>query len=636
MSDADRLDRLEHRLEVLEGLVRRLLADTPATMPRPARPAAPAVAPPSPPRPAPSAPAGEPAIASPPGRQPGELHPRWIEFPAFTEQWLGQRGLLAVGVVFVILAAGFLLKLSFDRGWISPLMRCVGGVIVGTGLGGLGWRLHGKGVRVYGAALIGTGAAIIYLAVWAATRLYAFLPPYPALAALALVAVGLSAVALAINQEALGASAVLGALFAPMIVGAEPSGMDLLLAYLASVGGGLGAVAAIRKWRVATGLAVLLSFALPIGGQLRDASPWALYLYAVAAGAAWLHVGLLRNWVESRAIAFGGGWLLLFAANEIAADQWPAALGAAVLSAPIWWRAYHDRLIWPAPSGESSAAESFYFYLTPILLGTAVVQALPSSLARHDGFVPGLVGLAYLVSGLLSGLTPFRTVAALAFGYGTLVEWDQTIAVPLLLLQALVWAAADHREQRRDGRWFAIVLLTGALARLWWIATQGRPIADPAFTGPWALALWATIAVTTMLAAGVIRDPDRADSKYQARFRPGLWVVAGCLLLFGVTVEILRAFKQSALPVDTQALAGGLSVSAWWIIGAAACFVIGFRRSLRPLRVAGFVVAGLALGKVILVDLSTLDALYRVGSALTLGVVSLAVAYAYHRASLTE
>ena len=47
-------------------------------------------------------------------------------------------------------------------------------------------------------------------------------------------------------------------------------------------------------------------------------------------------------------------------------------------------------------------------------------------------------------------------------------------------------------------------------------------------------------------------------------------------------------------------------------------------------------VAGLALGKVILVDLSTLDALYRVGSALILGVVSLAVAYAYHRASLSE
>ena len=61
------------------------------------------------------------------------------------EQWLGQRGLLAVGVIFVILAAGYLLKLSFDRGWISPLVRCIGGALAGIAVGAIGWRLHGRG-----------------------------------------------------------------------------------------------------------------------------------------------------------------------------------------------------------------------------------------------------------------------------------------------------------------------------------------------------------------------------------------------------------------------------------------------------------------------------------------------------------
>ena len=634
MSDADRLDRLEHRLEVLEGLVRRLLADTPAAAPRPARPAAPAA--PPPPHPAASAPTAEPAAVSPPGHRPGELHPRWIELPAFTEQWLGQRGLLAVGVVFVILAVGFLLKLSFERGWISPLMRCVGGVVVGAGLGGLGWRLHGKGVRVYGASLIGTGAAIIYLAVWAATRLYAFLPPYPALAALALVAVGLSAIAIAIDQEALGASSVLGALFAPMVVGADPGSTDLMLAYLASVGGGLGVVSARRGWRVATGLTVLLSFMLPVGGGVREASPWALYAYAIAAGAGWLYVGLMRDWWESRLVAFGGGWSLLFVADGIAAAHWATAVGAAVLSAPVWYRAYRGRLVWPVAGDQSSTAETFYFYFTPVLLGLAVATVLPAPLERHGGLVSAVVGAAYLVAGLQSGLTPFRTVAALALGLATLLEWDGALAVPLLVLQALAWAGGDHRRARSDGRWLAVALLAAALARLWTSAGV-RPDAESAFTGPWAVALWCAVAGTTLLAAIVVRDPgaDEADGE-AIRFRPGLWILTGVLLLFGVTVELLRAFDQSALQPETAALAGGLSVSAWWIIGAAACFVVGFRRSLRPLRIAGFVVAGLALGKVILVDLSTLDALYRVGSALILGVVSLGVAYAYHRASLTE
>ncbi|MDH4348502.1 MAG: DUF2339 domain-containing protein, partial [Gemmatimonadota bacterium] len=151
MSDSDRLDRLEHRLEVLEGLVRRLLADLPATTPRPSRPA--------PPPPAPlEAPVAE-VVVPPPHRHHHHAPRAARHLPEFSEQWLGQRGLLAVGVVFVILAAGFLLKLSFDRGWISPLMRCTGGAVAGFGLGALGWRLHGKGVRVYGAALIGAGAA---------------------------------------------------------------------------------------------------------------------------------------------------------------------------------------------------------------------------------------------------------------------------------------------------------------------------------------------------------------------------------------------------------------------------------------------------------------------------------------------
>ena len=41
--------------------------------------------------------------------------------------------------------------------------------------------------------------------------------------------------------------------------------------------------------------------------------------------------------------------------------------------------------------------------------------------------------------------------------------------------------------------------------------------------------------------------------------------------------------------------------------------------------------AALAIAKVLLFDLSALDALYRVASVLLLGIVSLLLAYLYHR-----
>jgi uncharacterized membrane protein len=59
--------------------------------------------------------------------------------------------------------------------------------------------------------------------------------------------------------------------------------------------------------------------------------------------------------------------------------------------------------------------------------------------------------------------------------------------------------------------------------------------------------------------------------------------------------------------------------------------VVGFSRSIKPLRVSGLAVAGLAIIKVIIFDLSSLDALYRVGSVFLLGLVMLSLAYLYYR-----
>ncbi len=167
MSTDDRIDRLERRIEVLESLLRARASGSadaasqtaPVEIPvevsvEPAERRNPSV----------------PSMPSPSsvGRRTASL----VE----SEQWIGQRGLLAVGVLALILAAGYLLKLSFDRGWISPVLRCTGGAVAGVVVGAIGWRLHGR-YRTYGAALIGCGAAIIYLSVWAGTRLYNVLPP---------------------------------------------------------------------------------------------------------------------------------------------------------------------------------------------------------------------------------------------------------------------------------------------------------------------------------------------------------------------------------------------------------------------------------------------------------------------------
>jgi uncharacterized membrane protein len=103
------------------------------------------------------------------------------------------------------------------------------------------------------------------------------------------------------------------------------------------------------------------------------------------------------------------------------------------------------------------------------------------------------------------------------------------------------------------------------------------------------------------------------------------------MVLFGVTGEIQRYFQLRPLSAETASLASGLGVSAWWLLFAAALVGVGFRQGLKPVRIAGLAVAGLAVIKVLVFDLSSLDALYRVGSVFILGLVFLMLAYLYHR-----
>jgi hypothetical protein len=397
------------------------------------------------------------------------------------------------------------------------------------------------------------------------------------------------------------------------------------------MGAGLGTVGALKRWRLTTFVVALAYFGVATAGILSRADSAGLYLYGILGGAAGLFIGLREGWIETRLLAFAGGWGVLGVANRTSDSHWPTLLGGLVLSAPVWWRALRVPAVLPhlAPGGRLALGETFYFYLTPFLLGTALSTVVRGPLAAHDGLVPALVALPYLAAGLGAPRRPFAIVGVAALGLGALLEWDGLGAVWALFALAHLWALLDHLTNRDDGRWYALATWVAGFARLLALAEQ-RADAEPAFTGPWALSLWWAIEGMLAFAAGLIREP-ATDRTRPPPLGPLFWVAGGVMLLFGVTEELLRWFGHSDLAPATAELASGLSVSAWWILFAAGCFVLGFRRSLKPLRLAGFGVAALALGKVLLVDLSTLDAFYRIGSVLILGTVSLAVAYTYHR-----
>ncbi|MBA3319327.1 MAG: DUF2339 domain-containing protein [Gemmatimonadales bacterium] len=623
MSTDDRLERLERRVEVLEALARKAAPggfDAGAPLPAAEVPVESATVPP------------HPAVPPPPASR----------LPDLTEQWIGQRGLLAVGVVALLMATGYLLKLSFERGWISPVMRCAGGAMLGAVVGAVGWRLHQQ-YRTYGAALVGCGCGIIYLSVWAACRLYEVIPPTTGIVGLALVSVALAMIALAIDVEALGTAAALGAFTAPVLLGSNDANANLLLLYLASMAAGLGMVAARRRWRLTMFVVAASYFGVGIAGAGEEALPWALLLYGVIGGTAGLFVGLREQWWETRLLTFSGGWVLLGAASERMTVHWPVFLAGLVLSLPVWWHAMAKPKVLPLRVGPRSpekpdvpraaegwsAGEALYFFSTPLLLGWAAYGLAPDRFDAMPGLLPLLVAVPYLLAGYLRPRPPFALVGATAAALAAQAQWSGTLEVWALLGLALLWPAFDHPLGRTDGRWYGVLTWGAAMQHLLEDSLQARTAADAAFVGPWALALWGATTTALALAAGLVKA---TANEGEARLaRSGLWSFAGLLTLFGVTAEIRRYFELKSLSRVTAELAAGLAVSAWWLVFAAALIFVGFTRSIKPLRVAGLGVAGLAVIKVIVFDLSSLDALYRVGSVFLLGLVMLSLAYLYYR-----
>ncbi|HYT64147.1 MAG TPA: DUF2339 domain-containing protein [Gemmatimonadales bacterium] len=597
------IEQLERRVATLEDMVRRLTFIANAPSVRRGPPATPPV-----------------VRASLPTVTPTESGSISTSRDTDLEQWFGQRGLLAVGVIALLAAGAFFLKYAFDRGWIPALVRSLLAIVAGLAVAAWGHERITRGMRRYGAALIGAGGGLAFLGLWAAAGPYGLVERRIGVLLLAATTVAVTVLALHHEIEGLAIWALAGAYLAPILLQPPVPNPNAFLGYLEVVGLGTGILAHTMTWRRTFDVALfgyVLLAASGAGAAL--ATPTGGWLLAAAALLT-LYVTRVRPWPEARVGVVLLTWFVIGASlpdlHRGDTAQWLTLGALAAITGLMFWQ-HLERDPFRVDT-KDVAADQLLFIANPaafVMLAFVILQHTPE-------VVPAALGAVYLLAGWIRRAAPFLIMGFALEAFALALGWPAasvTIGWTALALLALL---AERQAGRPGGRQAAVGLATVAFISLFSAALWARA-AEPVFTDSWALALYAYLAGTAAAARW-----------WGAETRPTLWKGGGaewCGMLCGAAVFAGGSIQFARALGRITALAGNLALSVWWLVFAGTLVWLGFRMDRKMIRSAGLIVAAGAGFKIVLYDLSTLQALYRVGSFFALALIALAVAYAYNR-----
>jgi uncharacterized membrane protein len=505
--------RLQERIAELERLAGVRPSVVPAPAPRPVEiPAAPPtvaevpVEPPASVLPPPVPPPARPSLPGPLSRLPFPPSPGEGERKApGLEEMLGSRLLVWIGSVALALAGAFLVKYSFEQGWLSPTIRVALGVLFGVVLlaGGERMRPSSPGIA---RGLAAAGVADLFACFLAAVHLYELISP--AAGFFFMVLTTAVAVLLSLRHGIMVALiGMIGGFLTPALIRVGEPDARNLFAYLFLLVAGILAVSARRGWD-ALGAAALVAGLLWVlfwlGGpsfQLAD-GPWlSLFLLASAAAA------LVADLGGGREGPAGGTWMS------------QGMLAGALLSLAL-------------TTGRSDWAPSEWAFLGVLAAGILVLARMRTEFAN----------LAWVAAG-----TPLALLAAWGSGVeeAEVSRFLWTAGAFGALFAVGTYLAAFRAA--RPGGWAALSAASGLGYFLvaWFFVPSEMDL-------PWGGAALAVAAL--YLAAAVPMARGRAERPEQAAALAALAAAVTTFVSLAVPLELERHWWTAGWAVEVTAL----------------------------------------------------------------------------------
>jgi len=551
-----RAGRARDRLEALEGKLARLqrrverepgaaAEEPPPLPPLPGTWAVPAAAPPraevvletsvAPPSPPPPDSAGAPPPILEGGAAP-------IGAGSSLEEKIALVWFTRIGALALILGAAYFFKYAVDNEWIGPAGRVALGALAGVALLAAAEAIRSRSRPVYVQAVLGTGAALLFVSAYASHALYRLVPAGAAFAAVAVVALLGGALAVRHRGEIVLVLSLVGGLLAPVFLSTGEDRPLALFGYLLVLTALALAASARLGFRYAPWFAIAGTSLLFAGwyGKFFEVHPPRPDLEPWGGRAGAYHPLASRAVPLAFAAAFLAEWIGAWAAERRARRE--GAWGLAVLLAALllghlaFAMLLHDRA-WP--------------------LGTALVAlaALSAAVLRSEDrpgllWAPGALAAAILA------------VVAWDAGGGERFAWLAAAgATAFAYLAAVAESWIVRKEPPSRG---LVVVAAGAGLAFVGLTLELTTVKESILR---AALLGATGAAELALGAGVLARL-RARATVLLGVALGLFAGAAALLFSGATITLVWA----ALAAVAAVLAAR-EEDPWWLGGAGALFL---------------------------------------------------------------
>jgi uncharacterized membrane protein len=494
--------------------------------------------------------------------------------------WLKEDFMVKVGAFLMILAVVFFLSYAFASGWIGPAGQVTIGLLLGAATMIIGvWRL--PTFPSQGGIFTVLGATICLLSLMAAQSLYDLFTPLTALALAFLTVVFVAATSVVYSRKWLAFSGLVLAITAPYLLDLGSADVYLLMVYQLIVVSGTLWVVYYRGWSLLTLTAFLGTVLVTIG--YLDSSLWSdvvlLFTYLFTAIFFVVNIlGLIANESDENrpyhlTIAGLTGLNLILWVMAAVPSEWQS------LTLVAWMLVF--------------SLGSFIVYKA---LGTAVPFTIYGATS---------IGLLLIATWLEFGESP----ALLAFIF--------TLEVATLVVLALRLETAGALARRLALLFVLPVIMAMASA----------------FSYEWRSGVPVDHLIVVMTLIGVLAGLSslfRLRSDADRETSTSLAIVAGIF----AAILLWQLLHAGSVPGSSAyGVATAITLIVYTLIGLGFT-VVGKRRADSTLSAVGFSLLGFVVGRVLLIDLATMETGTRIITLFAIGGLLLSSAFLRRRATV--